>query len=88
MTYVIPIAAFWWWAERSGGYSMPSSICKVDIMHARTRVHTSTKKSLADHKLEIYRRVICELIACELDDKTIESGPTTASGNGDGRTAA
>ena len=67
--YLVMGGTFW-------GYSMPSSICKVDSMPARTRVHTSTQKSLADHTMEIYRRIICELIATfEVDDETIQAGP-------------
>ncbi|MBV8674249.1 MAG: hypothetical protein JOZ33_12505 [Acidobacteriaceae bacterium] len=50
-------------------------------MHVRTRLRRSTEKSLADHKLEIYRRIICELIATfEVDDETVESRPATGGG--------
>ena len=44
-------------------------------MRARRPAHTSTNKSLADHKLEICRRIICELIATlEIDDDTTAAG--------------
>ncbi len=43
-------------------------------MHVARPVHTLTKKSLADHKLEIYRRIICELIATEIDDDATDPG--------------
>jgi hypothetical protein len=44
-------------------------------MRARRPVYTSTRKSLADHKLEICQRIICELIATfEVDDDTTDAG--------------
>lgn len=54
---------------------MPYSILRVTLMRARRPVYTSTKKSLADHKLEICRRIICELIATfEVDDDIADPG--------------
>jgi len=67
---------------------MPSSVFNAD-MHARTLLHTSKAKSLADHKLEIYQRIISELIVTfEVDDETISTGRTPAYRRENQQTAA
>ena len=88
MTYVMPISSFRAMGETFWGYSMPSSVFNAD-MHARTHAHPSTSKSLADHKLEIYQRIICELIATfEVDDETISTAIAPASRRGNQHTPA
>ena len=54
-----------------------------DVMHGTSPLYTSKKRTISDHKLEIHRRIICELIATiDVDDETVETGTVTASGPG------